>query len=547
MLDGHVIGDASKTAASPYIFNTGRYAALHDHRFSDRQIRVADDRGVFHAVETAPGHFTSPGRASFGGFEVWRETDLDSFIDQAEYALLQAGAKTWDIVGAPLCYGGDRAARDIERLCRRGYVVTRQELNQSLPVDSRTFLDIGNYANRKRFHKSARLGVTSLRLDPEHFRAAYDAVAENRAKKGRTLSMSWPDVEQLATAFPDQVMIFGAFAQAEMLGAAICVEIGHGILYVYAWGERAGAEAASPVTALAHAIHDHARLSGFTMVDLGTSSVDGVVNPGLAAFKRSLGAEPSLKLWLRKTIRDRSTQPPEPASTPVACDYAAIYDPETDFDRWYTLLTAKRILGHLQPGQSILELGSATGLLTQALAAEGRDIVCLERAATYIARARARNLPNVEIRETNIEDDTSDRRFDHVLAINVLHEINDPAALLLRLRDRLAPAGLLHVTLPNPNSLHRLSAHAAGMIESPSALSGRGQRFGTLRLQTADAFAASLASIGLREVRRESILIKPLPNAAMAALSDDIIEAYDALSAALPESGAMFYSVFSHA
>jgi 2-polyprenyl-3-methyl-5-hydroxy-6-metoxy-1,4-benzoquinol methylase len=423
--------------------------------------------------------------------------------------------------------------------------VTRQELNQWLPVDGRSFLRLGNYANRKRLHRALRLGVTVRLLEPADYGTAYDAVADNRRKKGRTLSMAWEDVQQLAAAFPHQLRMFGAFMAGSMIAAAICLQVRHDILYVYAWGEREGAEAASPVTVLARSIHDFASALGLTMVDLGTSSIDGVVNQGLAAFKRSLGAEASLKLWLHKTAR--ASQPNLTAPSAAPCDYSASYDPETDFDRWYTTLTARRIAAELRPGQAVLELGSATGLLTSTLAGEGRRIVCVERAAAYVARAHARNLPGVEIRHEDATTFTPEGVFDHVLAINVLHELPDPSPVIRHLRDCLAPSGLLHVTLPNPRSLHRLSALAAGMITTLDAVSERGGAFGTLRLQGADEVASSMAALGLREIRRAGVLVKPLPNAAMASLSDEIIEAYDALAADLPGHGAMTYQVFARA
>jgi hypothetical protein len=49
---------------------------------------------------------------------------------------------------------------------------------------------------------------------------------------------------------------------------------------------------------------------------------------------------------------------------------------------------------------------------------------------------------------------------------------------------------------------------------------------------------------GLAEVARSSILVKPLPNAAMETLSESVIEAFDALTAELPDFGSMNYFIF---
>ncbi len=114
--------------------------------------------------------------------------------------------------------------------------------------------------------------------------------------------MSWDDVQAMITAFPGRLHLFGAEHHNQLLAAAICVAVSTRVLYVYAWGEIAGAEALSPVCVLADYLSTFARAQGFDLLDLGTSSIEGIVNPGLLAFKRSLGADESLKLWLTKVL-----------------------------------------------------------------------------------------------------------------------------------------------------------------------------------------------------------------------------------------------------
>jgi 2-polyprenyl-3-methyl-5-hydroxy-6-metoxy-1,4-benzoquinol methylase len=143
-----------------------------------------------------------------------------------------------------------------------------------------------------------------------------------------------------------------------------------------------------------------------------------------------------------------------------------------------------------------------------------------------------------------IESFESSDTFDHVLAINVLHEVGDRSAVIKHLMKFMRPEGLLHVTLPNPLSLHRLSALGSGMISSLCELSARGRKYQTLRLQNADEFVRLMADLQLVEISRQPVLIKPLTNAAMEQLSEELIEAYDCLSRELPEFGAMTYFMF---
>ena len=298
-------GSLAPLLHQPDIFNTDAYQRLHRDAFPGPAIRHVTPLGAFHAVQREPRVFASPVRAPYGGFDLQEAAtaaEREVFIHAAETKLRKAGAQAIELAPPPLCHAPASGARALATLCRRGYVVTRQELNQSITIDGRPFSAIGAYATRKRLQKAARLGVSAHRLGAADHQAAHAAIVDNRRKKGRVMSMSWPDLAAMIAAFPDRMHLFGATQCGAMIAAAICVAVNPRILYVHAWGERAGAEAASPVATLAQCIHGFATEQAFELLDLGASSAQGVIDPGLHAFKRSLGAEPSLKLWLRKDL-----------------------------------------------------------------------------------------------------------------------------------------------------------------------------------------------------------------------------------------------------
>ena len=288
----------------PDLFNSEAYVALHAHRFDGPGVRCAGPGRAFHAAAAGSGRFASPGRGPYGGFDVAEAVDdegYDAFVAGAESALHRAGGRTIEVALPPLCHG-QRHPHRLVALCRRGFRVVRQELNQAIPIGPRSFADQATQGTRKRIGKAVRAGVRAERLPrPEH-RAGYDAIVDNRRKKGRCMSMPWSDVEAMEAAFPARTHLFGAWHAGGLVAAALCVTVNPRILYVHAWGETEGAEALSPVSLLAAEVYAFAQASGATLLDLGTSSVHGIVDPGLAGFKRSLGAAPSLKLWLSKAL-----------------------------------------------------------------------------------------------------------------------------------------------------------------------------------------------------------------------------------------------------
>jgi 2-polyprenyl-3-methyl-5-hydroxy-6-metoxy-1,4-benzoquinol methylase len=224
-------------------------------------------------------------------------------------------------------------------------------------------------------------------------------------------------------------------------------------------------------------------------------------------------------------------------------DYTSAYDPDTDFDAVYTRATGRRIAAALFASARILELGCATGLMTSQVAGAGREIVAVDRSGPYLERLRERGLPGVTGLLADIETVEPDGRFDDVLLTNVLHEVGDPGAVLRRAAGWLRPRGRIHVTLPNPRSLHRLVAVDLGLIADVGELSERGARFGTRRMPDADALAEFATGAGLRVAERGGILLKPLPNAGMATLAPAALDLLEELAAQLPEHCAMSYLV----
>jgi len=100
-------------------------------------------------------------------------------------------------------------------------------------------------------------------------------------------------------------------------------------------------------------------------------------------------------------------------------------------------------------GPRWLELGAGEGAFTLALAdvlGPGGEIVALDRdggALRRLADELPRHVPGarLETRIGDFRDELPDGPFDGVLAANSLHFVTDPAGVLRRAAERLAPDG----------------------------------------------------------------------------------------------------------
>jgi SAM-dependent methyltransferase len=235
----------------------------------------------------------------------------------------------------------------------------------------------------------------------------------------------------------------------------------------------------------------------------------------------------------------------------AGADYSAIYDPDTDFDARYTMATVRRIGERVAPGDRVLELGCATGLMTAHLADLGARVTGVDRSGAYLERARARaggraTFVRAGLGDPGWEDRVGDG-FDHVLLCNLVHELPDPVGVLTRAGGLLGPAGLVHLSLQNPDSIHRLVAVEMGLIEDVREVSERGGRFGTLGLWGIDDLARLAREAGLGVVAWEGVMLKPLPNGMMAELPPEVLDGFERAARHLPAHCAMNLLVLARA
>lgn len=139
-------------------------------------------------------------------------------------------------------------------------------------------------------------------------------------------------------------------------------------------------------------------------------------------------------------------------------DYA--FDPEGD--AW-----AARLLRRVPDGASVLELGPGPGAMTQALLARGHAVTVVENDP---AAVQALQSLGVQVVEADLDglawlDGLQGRRFDAILACDVLEHLRAPEQVLKALSGLLQPMGSLVISLPNIAYAGVAAALRAGVFE----------------------------------------------------------------------------------
>ena len=180
------------------------------------------------------------------------------------------------------------------------------------------------------------------------------------------------------------------------------------------------------------------------------------------------------------------------------------------------------------------------------------EITVLEPAPEFAANARqlSEGRSCVNVVQCFVENYAPEKiDFDMIILSCLLHEVNDPAAMLASVSSLCGPMTLLHVNVPNAVSLHRLLAAAMGLISDPGAQSDT-QRMMQQRAATYDAanLQEVLAQAGFTVAEHGSLFVKPFTHKQMQRLVDEgfmttiMLDGLDKLVNSLPEFGSELWA-----
>jgi SAM-dependent methyltransferase len=110
-----------------------------------------------------------------------------------------------------------------------------------------------------------------------------------------------------------------------------------------------------------------------------------------------------------------------------------------------------RLLGGVEPGERVLEVGAGRGRLAAAIARQGADVLGIEPATTSSAAARELgvSVENVSIEDAEVEPGSRDL----IVIWHVLEHLDSPAEALARVRQWIADGGRAVISVPNLGSL----------------------------------------------------------------------------------------------
>jgi SAM-dependent methyltransferase len=201
-------------------------------------------------------------------------------------------------------------------------------------------------------------------------------------------------------------------------------------------------------------------------------------------------------------------------------------------------------IGRVPAGSRVLDLGAGVGTVDAVLRRMGCTVraVEIDPVAAEIARRSCDQLVVADLERLDLVDTFGVQSADVVLLLDVLEHLTDPAALLRRVHDVLAPTGWVVISLPHvAHASVRLALLAGRFRYTERGLLDRGH----LRFFDAEAKDALLASGGMVQLAMQRVVMRPdetevevadADPALVAALSEDADAlTYQFLVTAVPE------------
>lgn len=224
--------------------------------------------------------------------------------------------------------------------------------------------------------------------------------------------------------------------------------------------------------------------------------------------------------------------------------------PQLSFEETMVHYRKKVVLDFLKTGPSgrILEIGCGLDPLYQHYDLFS-EMTIIEPSLKFFKQARTID-ERVSVLNTTLIGATKSLKnvdFDKIVMSSILHELEDIDENVKCLKELMTKNSLIHINVPNANSLHRILALEMGLLKSKDSITERQQILEQYHVFSLESLSNLFLKHGFKIIKQGSYFIKPFSHEQMNFIDqhelfpDNIMEGFDKLIKYLPEYGAEIY------
>ncbi len=280
------------------LLNSDKCDKLHLLGFKDTKFRLGIILGARGNILYNP--FSAP----FGGFICVNEdikiAQIDNAIQSLEGWIIENKYAKIKIVLPPSFYDEKFVNKQVNSFYRANYDLTKIDLNYQLDVNiiNEEYMNKIWRNARKNLKKSLVQNLEFSKVGTERYKEVYDIIAENRAKRGFPLQMSWERVSETIEIIKSDFFI--VTKNSKGIAAAIVFHVAKDIVQVIYWGDLPEYSDNKTMNFLSYELFNFYKKNGIRFVDIGPSTENSIPNHGLCEYKESIGCEISTKMTFTK-------------------------------------------------------------------------------------------------------------------------------------------------------------------------------------------------------------------------------------------------------
>lgn len=230
-------------------------------------------------------------QSTFGSFDIEDNIsieELESFIEAIIADFKNEGIAKIKIKQYPSYFVHSSLVENCLKSCGFENVVT--ETNQHIIIDKPQFEDVADRSEVIRSNKCKKLGYEFKISSLLHLPDIYALLIETLERNGNRPSMSYDSLKNVIESCLGNYMLFTLWDDDKLIAATVSIKLEDSIMYNFYHADHLDYRRVSAITYLLKNIYLYCYSNNFKIFDLGTSTVNGVLNEGLFNFKKTRGA-----------------------------------------------------------------------------------------------------------------------------------------------------------------------------------------------------------------------------------------------------------------
>jgi hypothetical protein len=285
----------SESMIDAHFFNSSSFLKIKPNEYKGWQLVM--DKPIaqifFHMVNKVA---ISGYQSTFGSFDVAKnllENELKWFLDSLINELRNLGVQKIKIKHFPSYFINSSLIEHV--LIKYGFQNILTETNQHIIIDNPYFEAVANRSEVLRSNKCKKLGYYFRIASLDELPKVYELIENTLSRNGNIPSMSFVNLRKVIEACPENYLLFTLWDKEELIAATVSIKVCDSILYNFYHADHLKYRQVSALTYLLKNIYLYCLENDFKILDLGISSVNGVLNKGLFNFKKGRGAISSTK------------------------------------------------------------------------------------------------------------------------------------------------------------------------------------------------------------------------------------------------------------